>query len=436
MGFMVMNFCDIICKYYTMKKLCAVLAIFVIGFMLCGFAPKEQPKENKYFTIHYGSQSIVVCDKLLKPTWHNMESHRDFTKGRTIYERAENAQSIARDFPEIYQIIKKIEHEIERKAFDGNIYFDPNRKPKFWVDGARNGIKMDLQAATREILAALKNKKHADIIVKTKDIPHKTAESILSKVGLRAQYSTRFDSQNTGRSENIARSAACFDGFILLPGEELSFNRIVGPRTSARGYEEAKIIVDGEFVPGVGGGVCQTSTTLFNAALLSGLSVVESHNHSLPISYVPLGRDAMVSSAVDLRLKNNTSAPVYFEAGIEGKDRVNIKVYGNKLGHTTYKPVTEVSSKPQEVEVVGAVPATLEGFQKVIVASGYPARSAKTYLELYNGETQVSRKLIRKSNYKGKTEEIRYEKIPEPPVEDTYTDSRNTAGPTPIGVTY
>ena len=309
-----------------------------------------------FFTIHYDNQKIVVTDKTLKPKWFNAESHQDFTKGKTIYQRAEVAKSIEKDFPEIHQMLKRIEKEIERKAFDGNINFDPDRDEKFWITSARNGVEMDIAQAKFEILAALKNKTHADIIIKTKPVLHKTEKQMLLGIGLRAEYSTKFDAGNRCRSNNIKLSAECFNGIILLPKEILSFNKTVGARTALRGYEEAKIIIDGEFVQGIGGGVCQTSTTLFNAALLSGLSVVESHNHSLPISYVPVGRDAMVSSAVDLVLQNNTGATVYLEAGIEKGNRVFIKVYGNRLGDKNYKPKTEVTSKPQEVEVIGAVP--------------------------------------------------------------------------------
>jgi len=393
-----------------MKRLCIVLAIFVFVFFLCGFAHKEPV----YFTLHYDNQKIIVNDTLLKPKWFNQESHQDFTKGKTIYQRAETSKSIKDDFPEIYQILRKIELEIERKAFDGNINFDPSAKEKFWITDARNGIEMDIALASFEILAALKNKTHADIIIKTKNVPHKTEKQVLDKVGLRAEYSTRFDAGNRSRSGNIRRSAECFNGLVLLPGEILSFNKTVGPRTAERGYEEAKIIIDGEFVQGIGGGVCQTSTTLFNAALLSGLTIIESHNHSLPISYVPAGRDAMVSSVVDLVLQNNTGATVYVEAGIEKSNRVFFKVYGNKLGNATFKPKTEVTQKAQEVEVIGAVPSCMDEYRKVVIESGYPARSARTYLEAYNGNTLANKKLVRKSHYKGKTEIVKYEKIPEP----------------------
>jgi len=416
-----------------MKKASIVVILLIVGVFCCGFT---RAPEVKYFTLYYNTQKIVVNDKTLKPSWFNTESHSDFTDGKSIYERAEGVSSdrdslrsalgsLAMTFPEIQKILKKIEREINLPAFDGNVNFissnldcfiprnDAPGGGRFWITNARSGVAMDIEAASREILDALTCKTYADIIIKTKEIPHKTAKEMLSKLGLRASYSTRFDAGNENRSSNIARSAECFDGYILLPGETLSYNRTVGPRTAERGYEEAKIIIDGEFVPGVGGGVCQTSTTLFNAALLAGLTVVKSQNHSLPISYVPLGRDAMVSSAVDLVLRNDTGAPVYFEAGIEHGNRVSFKIYGNKLGTFRYKFTTEVTEKAQEYETIGAVPPSLEGYRKVVIEDGYPARFTKTFLETYSGGKLASRKLVRHSRYKGKIETIKYEKIPE-----------------------
>jgi len=395
-----------------MKRVGVALILLSISLFLSAYA--RQPQDHRYFSLYYNNEKIVVSDKLLRPKWFNSDSHKDFTKDKTVYERAESATSIEKDFPEIFKVLKKIEREVEVPVFDGNINFDPARQQKFSVTNARNGIEMDIEAASREILDALKNKTYADIIIGTREIPHKSEKEVLARIGLRAGYSTRFDDDNTNRSANIGRSAACFDGLILMPGETLSFNRTVGPRTAERGYEEAKIIVDGEFVPGVGGGVCQTSTTLFNAAVLAGLTPIGSCNHSLPISYVPLGRDAMVSSAVDLVIKNNTGAAVYFEAGVENGNRVFFRIFGEKLGARKYKLRTEITERAQEVEVLGTVPAAadLAAHRRVIIDDGYPARSVKTFLETFEGGRLVNQKLLRRSSYKGKKEVVRYEKIP------------------------
>ncbi len=148
-----------------------------------------------------------------------------------------------------------------------------------------------------------------------------------------ASYTTYFSQNDGGRCENIRLAAASLDGIALQPYGELSFNGAVGPRTEKNGYKTAKIIVQGEFVDGVGGGVCQVSTTLYNAALLSGLTVLESHPHSLRVGYVPPSRDAMVSSYSDLRLYNPYSETVYLTASVvDGSLRITF--YGKPTDFT------------------------------------------------------------------------------------------------------
>lgn len=123
-----------------------------------------------------------------------------------------------------------------------------------------------------------------------------------------AQYTTSFDSSLVNRTENIRLAAQALDGRLLSPGETFSFNKSVGERTAKAGYKEAMIIEGDVFTPGLGGGVCQVSSTLYNTVLLANLSIIERHPHSLPISYVPPGRDATVAyPELDFKFKNNTN---------------------------------------------------------------------------------------------------------------------------------
>ncbi|AET67087.1 putative vancomycin resistance protein [Desulfosporosinus orientis DSM 765] len=124
-----------------------------------------------------------------------------------------------------------------------------------------------------------------------------------------AQYTTKFDPTLINRTENIRLAARVLDGKLLSPGERFSFNESVGQRTANAGYKEAMIIEGDVFTPGLGGGVCQVSSTLYNAVLLANLDIIERHPHSLPISYVPPGRDATVAyPSLDFKFKNNTTS--------------------------------------------------------------------------------------------------------------------------------
>ncbi|WP_092475639.1 VanW family protein [Desulfotruncus arcticus] len=143
-------------------------------------------------------------------------------------------------------------------------------------------------------------------------------------------YSTKFDASQAGRTYNIKVAASALDGLLIGPGEEFSFNRVVGPRSSEAGYKNANVIINNELVPGLGGGVCQVSSTLYNAVLLANLKVTDRSNHSLPIGYVPMGRDATVAyDAIDFRFVNNGESYIYIKTAVDGNNLI-IKLFGNK----------------------------------------------------------------------------------------------------------
>ena len=172
-------------------------------------------------------------------------------------------------------------------------------------------------------------------------------------------------------------------------GKTLSFNNIVGARVKERGFLPAKIIEKGEFVEGVGGGVCQVSTTLYNAALLSGLEIEEYHPHSLAVSYVPPSRDAMVSGTYfDLKISNPYPTPVYIRASVTGGS-VAFSIYGYDDG-TAYS----LSS-----EVTGAIPAPEESCASPEEArAGKDGLTSESYLTVTRG-SYVKTVLLRKDKY-------------------------------------
>lgn len=134
-----------------------------------------------------------------------------------------------------------------------------------------------------------------------------------------AKYTTYFDVSAAGRAKNIELSAAALNNIIIGRGDYFSFNETVGPREVERGYQTAPEIVNGKLVDGIGGGVCQTSSTLFNAVDQLGVKYIERHHHSLPIGYVPAGRDATVSyGGLDFRFQNEKDIPFLLKAYVDG----------------------------------------------------------------------------------------------------------------------
>ncbi len=207
-----------------------------------------------------------------------------------------------------------------------------------------------------------------------------------------AGYTTYYDSEVAGRCENIRLAASFIDGITVQAYGEFSFNQTVGERSEKRGFRQAKVIAHGQFVEGIGGGVCQVSTTLYNAALYAGLTVTEYHPHSLAVGYVPPSQDAMVSDGCDFRFFNPYDFPVRLEMK-SGQGALKARVYGEETGEKW-----EVSSR-----LVGRTPPpeplVVEGEEEKTVREGKWGILSESYLEKYEKGVLVDRKLLRKDSY-------------------------------------
>jgi vancomycin resistance protein YoaR len=170
-----------------------------------------------------------------------------------------------------------------------------------------------------------------------------------------ASYTTYFDVTDVGRTANIVAATIMLDGFVLEPGATFSFNQVVGPRTIERGFHVAEEIINQELVPGVGGGVCQTSSTLYNAALLSGLEIVYRRPHSKPLGYVPTGRDATVYyDSIDLRFRNPYHFSIVIRAGVH-YNALRITIFAPEPPAVRYDiVVAEVSELPFKAEFIAS----------------------------------------------------------------------------------
>ena len=202
-------------------------------------------------------------------------------------------------------------------------------------------------------------------------------------------YTTYFDKSNEARCHNIRLAAKLIDGTKVENGEVFSFNETVGVRSPERGFKKAKIIKDGEFVEGVGGGVCQVSTTLYNAALLSGCKIREYHPHSLPVSYVAPSRDAMVSGTYfDMKFENVSGREIYIKSSA-GENFVKFTLYGVDRGYK-YEYTTIVTGKIEASEEETDDIALVRGGKDGLISEGYLAVTR-------NGKTQI--KLLRRDKY-------------------------------------
>lgn len=187
------------------------------------------------------------------------------------------------------------------------------------------------------------------------------------------------------RTENVRLAAAKLQGHILLPGQEFSFNGVVGPREMEEGFREAKIIVGGKFESGMGGGICQVSSTLYNTALLAGLTITERHNHSLQIAYVPLGRDAtVVYGQKDLKFKNNTNCVLRIKTSLEGL-KLTIGIYGSGDNPVSDVKLTQKVLKAYPFAQEYQKDAKLAPDEQKIIVKGQKGCLAETYRTMRAG---------------------------------------------------
>ena len=221
-------------------------------------------------------------------------------------------------------------------------------------------------------------------------------DGINKKLG---DFETDYSSSVKNRKENIRLAASKFNNMKLNPGDEISFNEVVGEISEKTGFKSATVIVGGEYESGIGGGICQVSTTLYNSLILSDLEITERHNHSRPIHYVDLGTDAAVARGYkDLKFKNNTNNPILILSEANG-EKLNFKVLGNGSDRDY-----EVKIIPQLLDTVSPGVDTiysdaLPDGESTVRESGARGYSDKTYKEIIKNGEVVEKKEISKSYY-------------------------------------
>jgi vancomycin resistance protein YoaR len=232
------------------------------------------------------------------------------------------------------------------------------------VTESKTGLVLDMPVLMDELDDAATGGGLRTIWVALSEEYPKLSTQDVQSMGLAAlgsQFVTYFDPRNATRANNIALAAKLVDGTVVDPGETFSLNEAMGPRTANRGFDYAPVIsADNVLRQGVGGGVCQYATTLFNAVFFAGLPVVERHAHSLYISHYPTGRDATVAwGALDFKFRNDTGKSIMIRSWIDG-GALTVALVG-KTGRT----VTDVTSPFYEVHK----PAHVKSNPKVVYDS-------------------------------------------------------------------
>ena len=288
--------------------------------------------------------------------------------------------------------LEKIHEEVYKKVEDAYYTTDP-----FTIYPEVEGIDFDMESAKTMIL---ENKEEYEIsLIITK--PQKTvkdlgAEAFPNKL---STYSSKYDARNTNRTTNLILATQKINGTVLLPGEEFSYNKVVGERTIQAGYKEASVYSNGQVVNGLGGGICQISSTLYNAVIMANLEVTDRRNHQFVAPYVPAGQDAtVVYGSQDFKFKNTRNYPIRIEGTVSG-GVATITIWGIKEEQEyevsiQTKKISTISYTTQYIE-----DSSLPAGQTVVVQSGSNGQKVEAYKVVKQNGQVISTTLLSKDTY-------------------------------------
>lgn len=295
--------------------------------------------------------------------------------------------------------VSELTREITEEPRDAA--FKINSDDTVTIIPGKNGTAVDIDRLERDIFSVLAEGEKPEVDLYLVPVPPARSTALVESMGINgllASYTTGYNPSKTSRTYNISVAARAFNELLVLPGHVVSFNKVVGPRSSEAGYKNAPVIINNELVDGLGGGVCQVSTTLYNCILLANLEVVERTNHSLPVSYVPIGRDAtVVYDAIDLKFRNNTDSYLYIKSFINN-GRLTFKIYGN----TAYKrDVSVYSWVTQEIEpkVIYEEDPNLPKGEQVVKQEGVKGLKVSTMRVVRLNGVVEKREMLPESDY-------------------------------------
>ncbi len=273
---------------------------------------------------------------------------------------------------------------------------DARLDPGQGVIAERPGRLLDVDRSLLAIQMAMEQGEDHAALAFEKEQPQRSSAELkaVRHDVLLGSFETPYDAaaRAKDRTFNLQLAASRLDGYVLMPGEQFDFNRVVGPRDEANGYRVAKVIAEGELVDGIGGGTCQISGTLHAAALFAGLDIVERHPHTRPSAYIKLGFDAaVVYPTINLRLGNPYDFPIVLRQQVEG-GRVRAEVRGAARPRTT--TVVRKIEAARAFEEVQRFDERLPRGMRVLGQRGVPAFDVRRYRILRDGAHAVREAVV------------------------------------------
>ena len=377
---------------------------------------------------HVNSERVPISRntaETVERAWATGRSNTSGLSGDAVTPFQERIDRVAamRSTPETFATKQDYDHAALRNMTDGIVNyvnrspvnsmvksFDFNTKTFSFTDD-KPGAYIDPDGLYAQIAGLLDDGvTQKDLRIVPDKIPAEvTKTDLMNNFGLISAYTTQTTKDNN-RNTNIKLSAQAINGKTVLPDEIFSFNGATGERTSAKGYKEAPAISGGQSKDEVGGGVCQTSSTLFNAVARADLEIIERNPHAWPSSYIEKGFDATVNwPGLDFKFKNNTQYPIFIVAGYNNR-QVTVNIYGMSLGAGVKidleSELVRTIPKPEGINyVVNTSLAPGENKKTVTGRKGYEVNTWKVW---YQGNREVRREVLFKTTYKAYQETVEY----------------------------
>ena len=333
--------------------------------------------------------------------------------------------------------IQESEDQLVQKAENATLKRENNT---FQIIPEKEGLTIDYNKSLKNLKSYLNEEWNGQdssfSLVTKKDIPEYKSEDFNEVTDVLGTFTTSYSSSTSDRAQNVATGAAHINGTVLYPGEEFSTYEKVAPYTYENGYRTGQAYLNGEVIDSIGGGICQVSTTLYNAVIRAELDVTERYPHSMNVSYVPLAADAaMAGTYKNLKFKNNTDTPIYIE-GVTYNRTVTFTIYGKetRASNRTIEFRSETLETYQPGADIEKEDSTMPEGQTVVTQSAHTGYKAQLWKDIYIDGEKTDSVLVNTSTYQASPRRVTVgTKKPEEPKEEKPTEEETTEGTTEEG---
>ena len=391
--------------------LSAVLAVtFKIDFYLAPFVRKSFVEELKMKKITFGAPNdhyVIVNAGDFGLTWVNeadIDAAAALGKKGNIVKRYKAIEDLKHG-NKVYDLRLSLDRELikavlEEQCAEYDVMPVNNTITRvdgeFVIEEGQTGQRVNVEESLNKTYDA-----SIDLAIDVTE-PKGSVEELQKMTDVLGTFTTSYSTSSSARCKNVENGCRLINGTLLYPGDEFSTYDAIKPFTEANGYYPAGSYQNGKVVDSLGGGICQVSTTLYNAVLLSELEVTERNNHSMIIAYVKPSMDAAIAEAAgkDFRFVNSWDNPVYIEGITEGK-QITFTIYGVEQRDpgrvVRYESETLSTTRPDH-EII--TPTTSQGVGYISVESAHIGYTAQLWKVVEENGVEVSREVINKSSYK------------------------------------